>query len=530
MKKIALIILCYCTFLFQYTTNNQAHAQDCFLINGSSVKPSYCLSELPFVLTELTAGGTFSGLGILTDPVTGDILFNPAPTELGTISNNFTISYANPSVTDCVNSFKIVRIEIPDQEAKITAIPFFCSNSDTTLNLADIGNIGSQGSFLVEGQVTTTFTPTQFGEGTYDLLYSYFDPNTGCPSIDSTKIIVSAPPDVTFEAPAQMCISDGEIAFTIPSGFVGTFVGDGVAVDRQTFDPSIAGLGTHRIVHSYCDLPNVCCNDYSLTIEVLPEPSIGFAAKGSACFTDNDTIIYTGDVLPETASYNWTIEDGQRIYDGGDTLVVSWSSAGEKLVSLEITNAICAGSLTISDRIVAQGIDLTVSEEQFIKIDESVELSAEGASNPTGEAVNYSWFPPVSLNCTECPNPIANPTETTTYAVTATNLSGCSITDSVTVNVLLSRDVFIPNIFTPNEDGRNDNFTIYGNGIANMTLTVFDRWGGRIFETNDMANGWDGTAKGRNVDSGVYVYMAEISFVDENIEPVIKTGSITLVR
>src|SRR5690606_34687926 len=78
----------------------------------------------------------------------------------------------------------------------------------------------------------------------------------------------------------------------------------------------------------------------------------------------------------------------------------------------------------------------------------------------------------------------------------------------------LGNDVYIPNAFTPNGDGRNDVFLVYGNNISGVKMTIFNQWGQQIFQSISKNTGWDGTSKGANQPSGVYVYVIEIDIAD----------------
>ncbi len=90
------------------------------------------------------------------------------------------------------------------------------------------------------------------------------------------------------------------------------------------------------------------------------------------------------------------------------------------------------------------------------------------------------------------------------------------------------KDFFIPNSFSPNNDGNNDLFKIYGSSVIDLTMRVYNQWGELIFETSDPQGGWDGTWKGRPQAIGVYVYVAKVTFY--NNVSVIRKGTINLIR
>ena len=88
--------------------------------------------------------------------------------------------------------------------------------------------------------------------------------------------------------------------------------------------------------------------------------------------------------------------------------------------------------------------------------------------------------------------------------------------------------IFIPNAFTPNGDGSNDVLAVRGLGIQDLYLTIFDRWGERVFETRSQDDTWDGTFKGEKLPPDVYGFYLELTCW--NGETFRKKGNITLLR
>lgn len=134
-----------------------------------------------------------------------------------------------------------------------------------------------------------------------------------------------------------------------------------------------------------------------------------------------------------------------------------------------------------------------------------------------------------------CSNVLVNPVNTTTYQVTIVDETGCEATDEVTIHVIKDRPVYIPNGFTPDGDGINDGFTVFGGPAVDriQELKIFDRWGELVFDTKNIPPsneglGWDGTFNGKTVNPGVFVYLAEVRFIDGEVETY--SGDVTLVR
>ena len=115
------------------------------------------------------------------------------------------------------------------------------------------------------------------------------------------------------------------------------------------------------------------------------------------------------------------------------------------------------------------------------------------------------------------------------YKVTAYKKGNNAITsESNTAEVLPPLSLYIPNAFSPNGDGVNDNFGISGSAIGEFTFQIFSRWGEIIFETNDPVSRWDGTYKGDDVPIGAYVYKVMAKGIEGGVAT--KSGSVTLIR
>lgn len=201
----------------------------------------------------------------------------------------------------------------------------------------------------------------------------------------------------------------------------------------------------------------------------------------------------------------------------------------------EVTVLDAEGCTATVDATVIEPIELVVDAggDRFIVLGYDTLVRAISNYSP----VTYTWTPMDSLNCLnpDCSLVQVNPTATTTYQVLVTNENGCTATDEVTINLIKDRPIFIPNVFSPNNDGTNDGFTIFsGPGLELIEkLQIFSRWGELVFEANnifpnDVGLGWDGKFNGDPVNPGVFVYLAQLRFVDEEIVEV--KGDVTVIR
>lgn len=164
---------------------------------------------------------------------------------------------------------------------------------------------------------------------------------------------------------------------------------------------------------------------------------------------------------------------------------------------------------------------LTVSST--IELGNSVQLNANNE-------VFYYWTPnDGSLDNPNINNPVARPNHTTTYTVYGRDIYGCLDSAYVTVYVDTSTNTGIPTGFTPNNDGKNDIFRLYGSKFnALVEFRVFNRWGEEVFQTVNKDGGWDGTYHGVPQDAGVYNYLIIVAKPEGGNE--VFKGNVTLIR
>jgi gliding motility-associated-like protein len=140
-------------------------------------------------------------------------------------------------------------------------------------------------------------------------------------------------------------------------------------------------------------------------------------------------------------------------------------------------------------------------------IDASDEVILNLTINPSSGSDVILWTPSAGLSCTNCLSPTASPSETTTYVVTVSNADGCVVSDTVTINVNNPcGEIFVPTIFTPNGDELHDQLCVLGGCVESISFEIFNRWGERVFKTENPEECWDGTFRGQKLNTGVFVY------------------------
>ncbi|MEM6963583.1 MAG: gliding motility-associated C-terminal domain-containing protein [Bacteroidota bacterium] len=183
-------------------------------------------------------------------------------------------------------------------------------------------------------------------------------------------------------------------------------------------------------------------------------------------------------------------------------------------------------------------VEVNLGDDIEVQLGEMVQLNAvlSGSNVPLDSII---WTPNMfdSISCVGCLSPIVSPLDDITYTVEVFNINGCNGSDDIFIEVDKNRNVFIPNVFTPNGDGFNDIFQVFsGPGVANIDqVTIFDRWGEVVYNVQNIAptpfedfdNGWDGRLNGKIMNPGVFVYLIEVTF-DDGIT-LLYRGDVTLL-
>jgi gliding motility-associated-like protein len=172
-----------------------------------------------------------------------------------------------------------------------------------------------------------------------------------------------------------------------------------------------------------------------------------------------------------------------------------------------------------------------LGNDESINLGDSIRLQTSASQ----VGLTYLWSPADGLSCMDCAAPVASPTGTQTYTVLVTSPDGCTATDDIVVSVKNRQNVYIPNVFSPNGDGINDEFLPF-TGISVQGIRafrIFDRQGNQVFAAENMplnqpSAGWNGDFEGRHMQPAVFVWLAEIEFLDGRVR--VYKGDVTLVR
>lgn len=309
-------------------------------------------------------------------------------------------------------------------------------------------------------------------------------------------------------------------------------LGDGISSTDQNPSHMYTGAGYYDIMLAVkTQLGCVDTARIDSALKIVARPDIRINSDTTAC--RYAPIQFYGNFnVPDTSQVNWLWD-----FQNGTTSTLrnpvsqTFGTSGDFSSIVIATNSSgCKDTVTRNIRIhplptVSMPAEITTVAGNSITI----------PATYSGNMTSYLWSPSTFLNCTACPQPVVTPEYNMNYLVVYTDSNSCKNSNTIQIKVLCNNsNVFVPNTFSPNEDGSNDMFYPRGRGINRAkVLRIFNRWGEIVYErydfpVNNAMYGWDGTKKGIKSNADVYIYQLEVYC--QNGDVLSSTGNVTLIR
>ncbi|MCX8143315.1 MAG: gliding motility-associated C-terminal domain-containing protein [Bacteroidia bacterium] len=475
----------------------------------------------------LTCASTSVSIGASSNPNTNVSVNWTGPNVCGA-TNTFTTSACAAGtytivVTDNTNgcSSSATIAVIPDANIPVVTAnssgSITCNNPTVQIAATTTASPVSytwNGSGVVSGSNTSTAVVNQ--SGTYTVVV--MNTSNGCIATQTVNVAIDTnSPSVSLSASSQsisctngtvdISVSPANSTYSYNWNGAGTFSGQGTATISTT------NSGTYQVVVT--NTINGCSTTQNINIGFNNNLVLNITGNTAVCQGSNINLNASG-----ANTYTWT--DGTNTYTTSFVNIPATSS-----VTFVVTGS--SGSCTNTQTItvnVTPSVNVNVSSipNNSINIGDQVQLNASGASS-------YTWTPITGLSCANCSNPIANPVVTTDYCVTGISTNGvCS--DSACIRIYVDDrcpELFVPNVFSPNGDTKNDKLCIKGTKcVKEFQIVIFDRWGEKVYESTDKDACWDGTYNGKDMSGATFVYYIKgLTFKNELID---KKGNITIVK
>jgi gliding motility-associated-like protein len=555
-------------YTFAYTTGSaQAPCQnETYLVEvtvencscpgiGLNQDPEACNIQSSFDLNSLLQTPTAGVWSLLNAPAAPNAAtINGSQLQTGNAApGTYMLSFvlADPPPPGCPDSSEVMLELFPRAQAGTTLGSLeFCETEATTvvLNLqvqgAQPGGVWTEISVQAStgnafNPATPSFNPSGQAPGTYRFRYTVS--GTGpCPDdTEDVLVIIRANPTADAGPDQELTCTEPEVTLGGASTSSGNFiVYDWSASSAPVSNPAIIAPNTQipgvYILTVTNNSTGCSASDTTLILAAQDIPQPRFEVADVVCFNDGDGLISVDDITGGTPPYLISFNGGAL----GTTAVFDSLSGGVYTVVLEDANG-CSSEWEVEVLEPAQAsIDISaLNGSTDIVLGESVELHASVTLGGGAQIATTTWLSSVTglLNCPNCLIVRDTPFVNTVYVFTVIDDRGCLALAEIRINVDVDREPFVPNIFSPNGDGSNDLFTIYaGPEVVGINyLRIFSRWGETVFERfnfppNQDNLGWDGSHRGRPLNPGVFVWMAELELIDGR--KVLYTGDVTLVR
>ncbi len=285
------------------------------------------------------------------------------------------------------------------------------------------------------------------------------------------------------------------------------------------------GPGAYSV--TVTDATGVCTQTGEYTIEEPPAIAVEYEYDGPGCYGKNAFLSLTN---VENTIGDWKAEATGAIDLGtGREFEIE---PGKKLTLTIRDSKGCEFSEEFAVPAVKELL-LDMGDDYLIKYGEQITLQPFYYPR---DNVNFEWTPTDHLSCSNCPTPAAAPPKDQQYKLVITDTMGCKAAGFVMVRVFKSREIYIPNAFSPNHDGINDVFYPFaGFEVASIQeMKIFDRWGNLAFKAdepfppNDYQFGWNGSVRDKPASAGTYLYMLKAKFIDGGMA--LFSGEVTLMR
>src|SRR6201993_1360594 len=438
-----------------------------------------------------------------TDSIINGIKFTPM-----TGIDTFSVK-GKDTITGCVNTatISIVVKQSPNVIVSPGAPVTICPGGSVT--------------FTVSGAVSYTWSPTTnlspsdtsrsiVVSPTVSTSYLVLGKDTnGCISGNYGDVII--PQDSIHVNSAAICLSNSvtlnassnialSYTWSPATGLSGTSGSSVIANPRNTTVYTISGTdafgcsGVTTATVTVDSLPIISITK-TPTITCSGQPAILMASGASTYTWSTGTVAVTNTVSP-TTNTEYTVV-------GTDTNGCSNTATQILLVNPLPPIAINSGLTSV-----------------ILNLGQSITLNASGA-------LTYSWTSG-NVTCDSCASNTESPITNTQYCVAGADINGCR--DTVCLHVVVENvcDVFIPDAFSPNGDGQNDEFKVYSHCITDLTLQIFDRWGNQVFNGSNSSAAWDGTYGGSLMNTGTYIY--QVQYTLSNGKTTKAKGNFSLMR
>lgn len=499
----------------------------------------------------ITSNTTALDCSITSITLNGNVSGTPNPTSIAWSSNGNPLGTGNTlavttpgqyilavvdDVTSCTATATITISQNLNPPALSVATPALltCSSPSQTLSgSSTVGGVQFAWATIVGTDTTILGSGSTIpvnAVGTYFLIG--LNPANNCANAVSVNVLADQTPPVadagqpfTLDCAGETLPLSGSGSGAANLSYLWTSQDGNIVSGANTTNPLIDKAGTY--VLTVTNPANGCTETDEVVI--VPEIPVAYSSViQPTCLEELGAILVdsvTGLSNPILYSLNNSQPGSQSQFTNLVPGVYNLSVQGGNGCSASAVLTVNAPTL----------LEITLTPEVEIALGNQYLIDAQ-VNIPNADIASVTWTPPTGLECDTCLSTTAMPLGSTEYDLLVVSKAGCEARSTLILTVDKTRKVFGPNIFSPNEDGSNDFFTIFGDPVSVTrvkSLQVYSRWGEMVYERLDFAPtdtnfGWDGTFKGQKLNPAVFVWSAVVEFIDGQEE--LFTGDVMLKR
>ncbi|PCJ67323.1 MAG: hypothetical protein COA58_03105 [Bacteroidetes bacterium] len=448
-----------------------------------------------------------------------DSMFDFTSSTFGFITVELIVTTQNGCTVSLLDSFESFVAPVAD---------FTVSSICDEENLAPIDISTISAPYIISGYkwsldntlVSTIASPmipiTAVGFTTLELIV---ESSTGCNDTTSKIIAVDPLPVGGFNV-SQRCLGESTVLTSTATIVTGGISSTQWQIDGNSFSgtsvnytfPAVGSYTVKQILTG--NTINNCTDSVEQMVVINPLPEITIvldSLEGCVPFNiaiENNSTISSGSI----SKYTWDWGNGST--SEGDLTEYTYNLPGSYTIKvIGESDQGCVDSLTFESLIIVNGrpiADFTFSPEDPSNITEFVTFSDASSD----DAIDWNWS--TSDGGSYTGKTITHSfLDSGNYVVTLDIVNGNGCEDVISKVIYVNADLFvhIPSAFSPNGDMINDDYGLGGltQGVAQMTMDIFNRWGEKVFHSEDVNNRWDGTYNGEPAQQGVYVYMVRFT-------------------
>ena len=434
----------------------------------------------------------------------GNYSWNTGATTAGvTITPTASASYSViVSSGSCPPDTSVANLVVSNPpNASITGNVNICGGQSATLTAS--GGVayswssgGTNATLIISPAASSTYTVT-------------VDNGSGCKATATQSVAVSPVITTSVSSTSSGCTINNGTATAIAGGGISPFTYNW---NNGQTSPTATALGPGTYTVTITDAAG-CTKTQSVSVTSNSTLTVSISSTQSGCSANNGTATATASNGSPAYTYSWS--------NGQNAQTATGLAAGTYTATVTDANG-CTKTQIATVTQTPGPVATANASPTLVTAGSSSTLTATGGGT-------YQWSPATGLSCTTCANPVATPGQTTNYCVIVTNANNCSDSACVLITIdIPCGNIYLPNAFSPNNDLENDWECVMGNCVSTMHIIIYNRWGEKVFESSDQNLCWDGTFRGKQLDSAVFDYHLEVTLLTG--EKIFKKGNISLLR